>query len=164
MAANNNPQAERARTRPDLVAGAVFIAIASAFGWGATRYEMGQLVAMGPGFVPLSLSIMLGILGIALAAFGRSESADAPGSAPWRGGALVCISLVLFGAYSRDLGLLPIVFLCGFLTALASPQNSVVSALSIAAALSLLCWLVFKVGLGLSLPLIGPVFGSYQIY
>ncbi|MGK9287002.1 tripartite tricarboxylate transporter TctB family protein [Sinorhizobium meliloti] len=160
----NNPRSGPTRTRPDLVAGVVFVAIAAAFGWGATNYEMGQLIAMGPGFVPLSLSIILGVLGIALAVFGRSEGSDVPGSVPWRGAALVCISLVLFGALSRDLGLLPIVFLCGFLTALASPQNSIVSAGWIAAALSLLCWLVFKVGLGLSLPLLGPVFGSYQIY
>ncbi|OAP40123.1 hypothetical protein AU381_11365 [Sinorhizobium glycinis] len=164
MAEFNNLQPNRTRSRPDFLAGLTFVAIAVVFGWGATGYEMGQLIAMGPGFVPLLLSIMLGALGIALAVFGRSESVDAPGALPWRGAALVCVSLVLFGAYSRDLGLLPIVFLCGFLTALASPQNSIVSAGWIAAALSLLCWLVFKVGLGLSLPLLGPVFGSYQIY
>jgi putative tricarboxylic transport membrane protein len=164
MADIDNPRPHDETMRPDIVAGAIFVIIAVAFGWGATRYEMGQLVAMGPGFVPFSLSVMLGLFGIALAIFGRSDENEAPGRVPWRGASLVCISLALFGTYCRDLGLLPIVFVCSFLTALASPRNSIVSAGWIAAALSLLCWLVFKIGLGLSLPLVGPVFGPYQIY
>jgi hypothetical protein len=153
-----------ARSHADVILGAIFVAVAAIFGWEATSYEMGQLVAMGPGFVPLSLSIILGTLGIAVAVFGRNEGVDVSSSVPWRGVALVCVSLVLFGAYVRELGLLPTVFVCAFLTALASPQNSIFSAGSIAGALALLCWLVFKIGLGITLPLIGPIFGSFQVY
>lgn len=164
MATTDNSQPPRGRSRTDLVAGGIFVAIAAIFGWKATSYEMGQLIAMGPGFVPLSLSIMLGGLGIALAVFGRDGGGEISGPIPWRGIVLTCVSLVLFGAYCREIGLLPAVFVSSFLTALASRQNSIVSAIWIAGALSLLCWLVFKVGLGLTLPLIGPAFGSYQVY
>ncbi len=164
MAATDNPPPKRDSSRTDLFAGAIFIAIAVVFGWNATGYEMGRLIAMGPGFVPLALSIMLGGLGVALTVFGREEEADATGPVPWRGMILACASLVLFGAYCREIGLLPAVFVCSFLTALASRQNSIVSAIWIAGALSLLCWLVFKIGLGLTLPLIGPAFGPYQVY
>lgn len=164
MAASDDPRPASMPSRADFVAGTIFVAVAAVFGWEATDYEMGQLVAMGPGFVPLSLSVMLAALGIALALFGRNEGVDASSAVPWRGMALVCVSLVIFGAYVRDVGLLPTVFVCAFLTALASSQNSIVSAASIAWALSALCWLVFKVGLGISVPLIGSVFGSFQVY
>lgn len=164
MAVSDDPEPTRTRSRTDLIAAAIFVAVAVVFGWEATDYEMGQLVAMGPGFVPLSLAITLGALGIALAVFGRGEDIEVSDSVPWRGIVLVSVSLVLFGTYVRELGLLPTVFLCAFLTALASRQNSIVSAVWIAGGLSLLCWLVFKVGLGLTLPLVGPVFGSFQVY
>jgi putative tricarboxylic transport membrane protein len=152
------------KPRSDIAAGLVFIAIAALFGWRSTSYEMGRLIAMGPGFVPLSLSILLGALGVGIALFGRSGGDEAAGAVPWRGIVLVCAALLLFGTYCRDLGLLPVVFLCAFMTALASPRNSIVSATWIAGALALLCWLVFKVGLGLALPLVGPVFGPLQVY
>ncbi len=119
---------------------------------------------MGPGFAPLTLSILLGVLGVGIALFGRGSGAEEAGAIPWRGIVLVCAALVLFGTYCCDLGLLPVVFLCAFMTALASSRNSVLSAVWIAAALALLCWLVFKVGLGLTLPLVGPVFGPLQVY
>lgn len=163
----DSPDIGRTRPRPsqDVFAGAIFLLIAAAFGWEATNYEMGQAVRMGPGFIPLALAILLAVLGasVALAGAGKHDHAQAA-PVPWRGIVLVCVALVIFGAYARALGIVPIVFLCALITSLASTRNTVVAALGIAVALAALCWAVFKLGLGLPLPTIGPVFGRLQVY
>ncbi|WP_102961230.1 tripartite tricarboxylate transporter TctB family protein [Mangrovicella endophytica] len=149
----------------DVLAGLIFLAIAIAFGWEATNYELGRALRMGAGFIPLTLSALLGILGAIVVAAGlRREGETEVGPVPWRGILLVSIALILFGAYGRSLGLVPVVFLCSAVTALASARNTVLSALAIAAALSALCWLVFKLGLGVSLPTVGPLFGPLQVF
>lgn len=163
----DSPDLRPSRFRPsrDLTAGAIFLLIAVAFGWEATNYEMGRAIRMGPGFIPMALAIFLAILGASVAFVGISKHNDAEsGPVAWRGILLVCVALVIFGAYARALGLVPVVFLCTVITSLASTRNTVVAALGIAALLAVLCWIVFKVGLGLPLPTIGPVFGPLQVF
>lgn len=165
MSDTREPGGTPVRSYRDLVAGLIFLTLALAFGWEATNYEMGRAVRMGPGFIPLSLSLMLGALGLAIAFTGlRQHHLEEAGPLPWRGIALLGVALVLFGAFGRDLGLVPVVFLCAFVTALASVRNTLLSALSISVVLSVLCWVVFKLGLGVSLPTIGPVFGPLQVF
>ncbi|WAJ26936.1 tripartite tricarboxylate transporter TctB family protein [Antarcticirhabdus aurantiaca] len=149
----------------DVMAGAIFLVIALAFGAQALSYDMGRTIRMGPGFIPLTLAVLLGIFGIAVAVAGfRKHDTAEVGPVAWRGIFLVCVSLVIFGAYGRQLGLVPVVFICVFIVAMASVKNTVVSALAIAAALAVMCWLVFKVGLGMSLHTIGPAFGPFQVF
>ncbi|KAB0679730.1 tripartite tricarboxylate transporter TctB family protein [Aureimonas leprariae] len=144
----------------DLIAGAIFIAIALAFGWAATGYPLGRALRMGPGFIPLVLAVLLVILGGTVIAAGfRLEGRTEVGGVPWKGILLTLVALGIFGYAGPTLGLVPVVFLCGAIVALASTQNGIASALAIALLLSVLSWLVFKVGLAVSLPTIGPVFG-----
>jgi putative tricarboxylic transport membrane protein len=153
------------RSRRDLIAGAIFLVLAAAFGWGATNYDMGRLIRMGPGFIPLTLAILLGALAIGVMLVRSDPDEHESGRPiPWRGIALVSFALLLFGAYGRPLGLVPVVFLATFVTALASRRNSIVAALSIAVALSGLCFLVFKLGLGISLPTVGSAFGPFEVF
>ena len=152
------------RSRRDLVAGAIFLGIAAAFAWEATSYDMGRLIRMGPGFIPLVLAIMLGALGIGVMLVRSDPDAHESGRPiPWRGIALVSFALILFGAYGRMLGLVPVVFLATLVTALASRRNSILAAFGIAVALSALCYVIFKLGLGVVLPTIGPVFGPFEV-
>lgn len=148
----------------DVLAGLIFLVIALAFAWEATHYDMGRTIRMGPGFIPLTLAVLLGIFGaaVAISGFRKKNEAAETGPVSWRGIALVCISLVIFGAYGRQLGIVPVVFVCVFIVALASVKNTILSALGIAAALTVLCYVVFKLGLGMSLPTIGPAFGPFQ--
>jgi hypothetical protein len=149
----------------DVLAGGIFLAIALAFGIEALSYDMGRTIRMGPGFIPLVLAVLLGLFGVAvaIAGFNKHDTAEV-GPVAWRGIALVCASLVVFGAFGRQLGIVPVVFVCVFIVSLASVKNTILSSLGIAAALSVLCWLVFKLGLGMSLPTIGPVFGPLQVF
>jgi hypothetical protein len=144
----------------DLAAGAIFILIALAFGWAASGYPLGRALRMGPGFIPLVLAVLLVILGILVIAAGlKAEGRAEIGGVPWKGILLVLIALGIFGYAGTALGLVPVVFLCGAIVALASSQNGIPAALGIALLLAVLSWLVFKVGLAVSLPTIGPLFG-----
>jgi putative tricarboxylic transport membrane protein len=151
-------------SRRDMIAGGIFLIIAVVFAWEATSYDMGRLIRMGPGFIPLVLAIMLGALAIGVMLVRSDPDAHEIGRPiPWRGIALVSFALILFGAYGRVLGLVPVVFLATLVTALASRRNSIFAAIGIAVALSALCYVIFKLGLGVVLPTIGPVFGPFEI-
>jgi len=147
----------RSRAWRDVFAGLIFIAIAAGFAIEAMNYQMGTALRMGPGFMPLFLACLLAGFGILIAVqgFGRHQEVQAEPIA-WRGIFLVCLSLAIFGYAARSLGLVPIVALCTFLSAMASRNNNIVSALIMAACMSALCYLIFKVGLGITLPTFGP--------
>lgn len=148
------------RSRNDLYVGAIFIALAVFFGSEARHYDLGAAGQVGPGLFPVVLSVLLFALGVAIGLqYWRAHAEHHARAVPWRAVILVCLSLFLFGYASDDLGLVPIVFLCSALTALSSTQNSLAAALGIAAAMSLLCFAVFKLGLGINLPSFGPAFG-----
>lgn len=158
-------QEKKLRLHSDIIAGAIFFIIACAFGFEASQYAIGSTIRMGPGFIPLALSIMLGILGLAVAGAGWRRSEDVErDTIPWRGIVLTCAALVIFGAYGRNIGLVPAVFICALLTSLSSRSNSILSAIGISLSLSALSWVIFKVGLGVSLPTIGAAFGPFQYY
>lgn len=156
----------RPRKIQNVSAGIIFLVIAVAFGVEATKYEFGRAVRMGPGFIPLLLSFLLACLGlaIAIADFMKHNGVGSDQPAPWRGIVLICVSLGIFGAYGRSLGLVPCVFLCTFLTSFASIRNTAFLALLNAGFLSALCWAVFKLGLEMSLPTIGPAFRRFQVF
>jgi len=48
----------------DLVAGLIFVGLGTAFAVGALGYERGELLDMGPGYLPLVLGLVLALLGV----------------------------------------------------------------------------------------------------
>ena len=48
----------------DFLAGLLFLALGIGFGWAATRHTLGTAADMGPGYVPLLLGLLLGLLGL----------------------------------------------------------------------------------------------------
>ncbi|ALN74270.1 tripartite tricarboxylate transporter TctB family protein [Aureimonas sp. AU20] len=147
------------RSRRDLFAAAIFVTVALAFALEAWTYPMGTALRMGPGFIPLLLAILLAILGlvIGITSLRKHERVERT-PIPWKGIALVSLALIVFGEFGAALGLVPVVFVGTAIVALASARNTPVSALAIAGAMSLLCWVVFKIGLGITLPTFGPLF------
>ncbi|MDH4412447.1 MAG: tripartite tricarboxylate transporter TctB family protein [Rhizobium sp.] len=148
------------RNRHDVVAGGIFIAIAAFFAIQGARYEFGTAIKMGPGFFPVVLAFFLGALGVAVIFGGLRKPAEvAAGPVPWRAILLISLALALFAAGARTLGLVPLVFLCTAITALASPKNTAISAIIMGLVMAGLCYLVFKIGLAVTIPTFGPVFG-----
>ena len=142
----------------DILSGLIFLGFGAAFGYAASGYPLGTAFRMGPGYFPLVLAGVLGILGLAIIAKGVTAAASESdlGPIPWRSVILLVAALLFFGATIKGLGLAPSVFGAALLSALASPQNGAVQAFAIAVALTLLCFVVFHLGLGISVPVIGP--------
>ncbi|WP_297106386.1 tripartite tricarboxylate transporter TctB family protein [uncultured Devosia sp.] len=144
-------------SKNDLASGAIFVAFGAYFALEAMRYEFGTPFRMGPGFMPIVLGGILVALGIAVAAkgIGKPDEEAAP-PWPWRGIALVLGTVLFFAATIRGLGFIPVVLISGFVTAMSSVKNNLVSALIISVGLCVLCLLIFVVGLGMIVPLVGP--------
>ena len=147
----------RNASRNDLVSGAIFIAFGAYFALEALRYDFGTPFRMGPGFMPVVLGGILIALGIAVAAKGMGKP-DEEAAPPWplRGIVLVLGTILFFAATIRGLGFIPVVLIAAFATALSSSRNTWLSSLIISAGLCVLCLLIFVVGLGMIVPLIGP--------
>jgi hypothetical protein len=71
--------------RDDLLAGVIFVALGGGFAYTASTYEVGSLRAMGPGYFPLALGLVLAALGVVIMVVGlirlRREAALAPAPA-----------------------------------------------------------------------------------
>lgn len=145
------------RAFKDVLAGAIFIALGLAFALGSLTYDIGTPLRMGPGYVPLTLGLLLAGLGVAVIVKGFiTEGGEAIGGVDWRAVVLITAALIFFGLTVRGLGVVGALFGATLLAALGRSRTSVVEALFIAAALTVLSVLIFIVALQLRLPLVGP--------
>jgi hypothetical protein len=141
----------------DLRVGAFFVLVGLAFGLQAYFHiPIGSPARMGAGFFPILLSSVLTALGlmICLQAF-RSAGARVV-YVPWRGLLLILLAPIVFGFTVRGLGFAPSVIVTTAIAAFASPGRSLVGAALLAFGLTAFCVLVFIVGAGLPIDLIGP--------
>lgn len=165
--------------RRDLLAGATFVALGLAFAVGASRYELGSALQMGPGYYPLVLGGLLAVLGVGVVVegllrrrvahdvtvpdtvaddvTGDDEDGDERGPVPWASMALLVAAIVVFALGVRVLGLVPALLVATFLAALAGRRKPVFAA-GVAVGLTALCVLIFVVALQLRLPLVGSLF------
>ena len=148
---------ERRRALPDILAGGIFVLIGGAFVVGSLGYELGTLLRMGPGYFPLMVGAILAALGLTIVLKGLvAGEVLSFGVVPWRAVALISVALVFFGLTVRRLGFVPPSAVTALLTTLASPRVRLLTAVAVAAALTLASTLIFVVGLQLRIPLIGP--------
>ena len=159
--------ADRRPGVPDMLAGGTFVALGLAFALGGSKYGIGSTLAMGPGFVPVVLGVILAVLGafITAAAFRGGdphdrEAADERGPVPWARGGMLAAGIVFFGATIEGLGLAPALFVTTFVAALACRGVSSLKALAISVGLTALCLGIFVGLLQLRLPLLGDWLGG----
>jgi Tripartite tricarboxylate transporter TctB family len=145
------------RATKDVLAGVTFIGFGLAFAVGATTYEIGTALRMGPGYLPLVLGGLLVLLGIFIVAKGfvAGEGA-AVGRIPWKAALTIVAALLFFGATIRGLGVGPAVFLTALLAGFSGRRPGVVAPVVIAAGLAVTSVLIFVVALQLPLPIFGP--------
>lgn len=136
----------------DLLGGGAMVALGLAVAaYSAAHYDTGTLRRIGPGFLPLGLGVMLAIFGaiIALPAWSRPGQAVA---VAWREALCVLASILIFGLGMARLGLVPATMLAVLVASVPAPQDGIAWRVVLAAVVSLLTWLVFSVGLRLSIP------------
>ncbi|HET8660918.1 MAG TPA: tripartite tricarboxylate transporter TctB family protein [Micromonosporaceae bacterium] len=148
---------ERRRSFPDVLAGGVFVLIGGLFVVGALSYELGTPLRMGPGAFPLLVGATVAALGLAIVIKGLiAGEVISFGSIPWRAVAVIALAVLFFGLTARRLGFVPASAVTAFLTTLASRRMRLLTAVAVAAGLTVASTLIFVVGLQLRIPLWGP--------
>jgi hypothetical protein len=172
--------AERMRGRPfarawrrltrEHAGGALMVAIGAGVALAARGYEIGTLRAMGSGFFPLVLGVLLVAVGLAVLLTSPLKPAQARGAGPAPGDARaaapalatrpdarawVCIlgGVLSFVALGRHGGLVPASFVSVFVAAMGDRGNTARDAALLAAAMTIFGVLVFHAGLHVLLPL-----------
>lgn len=142
--------------RKDLLAGIIFIGFSVLFAATAlSSLKLGTPTRMGPGFFPLVLAGLLGLIGLVILVRGIIREGDVIGSVPWRGLIAIMATPIVFGLTIRGLGLVPSLVLTVLVASLANDQLKPLNILIVAAAITAFCVAVFHYGLGLSIPLFG---------
>jgi hypothetical protein len=145
----------------NLLSGLIFVAVGGWFTASALlNLPLGTPQQMGPGLFPLALAAILIVLGLAIVLQGWGEASARLAPVPWRGVVLILIAPILFGALLQGLGLAPAVFLAATISCFASRRMTLASALAIGFGLAVLCAAIFKLGLGIAVPLFGRWLGA----
>lgn len=174
----------RVKPKRETWAGVTMIGIGLIVIFESMSYNIGDAARMGPGYFPLLLGILLGVLGVIIAlstdpeedekfeaaaatshALETAEAAPlshSAGEAPLkqtrpldrvRGMACIIGGILAFMLVGRYGGLVPATFVLVFISALGDVNNKVVSALILAAVITVVGTLIFHWGLQLQFPL-----------
>jgi hypothetical protein len=159
---------ERERYWIPVAAVSVIVFVFSLFPWGASFISENIL---GPGSqqafktmgVPFMIATLLTIDVIAMllliAVFGRPGlTADDPAEAPkWKPITMVTIGIICFALLFERAGLLPALVVLVFIASLGGEEFKLVEVIGNMVVLSILCTLVFKVGLGMNISIVRGV-------
>ena len=140
--------------RKNVLAGLMFIAIAALGLWVSRDYPIGTALRMGTGYVPRLLCWTLMGLGAAVLIQGLRK--DAPPERVTLGQLLpvvvVTASLIAFALAIEQLGFVLSVLLLVGIGAAAARDIKAWETLAAAVVLVALCWAIFILGLGLTIP------------
>ena len=141
----------------DFLSGLMFVA----FGLGALyvgqHLAVGTPVRMGPGYVPRMLSFImlaLGVLICIVAVVSGSEPVEKP---KWKPITLVTIGIVCFALLFERAGMLPALIALVAISSFANEEFKTVEVLGNMVVLTILCVVVFKLGLGMNISVIQGV-------
>jgi hypothetical protein len=153
----------RHRLTRDHAGGALMVAMGLGVALAARGYEIGTLRAMGSGFFPLVLGVLLVLVGLAILATtplkpapaeaDAARSPHAPAGADPRAWLCILGAVLAFVVLGRHGGLVPASFVSVFVAAMGDRDNTARDAALLAAAMTLFGVLVFHFGLHVLLPL-----------
>jgi putative tricarboxylic transport membrane protein len=150
-----SPHALHILARKNVLAGLMFIAIAALGLWVSRDYPIGTTLRMGTGYVPRLLCWILMGLGAAIAVQGLREKDSPPERTSWRQLlpiVIVTTSLVAFALAIEQVGLVLSILLLVGIGAIAARDIKIWETLVAALVLIALGWVVFILGLGLTIP------------
>ncbi len=139
----------------DLVAGLALIAVGLFVAlYASNHYRMGDAARMGPGFFPTALGWILAGLGliVVLFSFRRTVHAFEPPPFALRPFLAVLLAILAFGLLIERIGLVPTALVMTVIAAFANSNFHLGRALLLGVFLAGLSWLIFSVGLQMTLP------------
>ena len=141
----------------DFLAGLMFLAFGVAALWFGRHLAVGTGVRMGPGYVPRALSFILmglgGIISVTALVTG-SDPVEAPKLKPIT---LVTIGIVCFALLFERAGMLPALIALVAISSFANEEFKIVEVIGNMVVLTILCIIVFKIGLGMNISIIQGV-------
>jgi hypothetical protein len=141
----------------DFLSGVMFIAFGLGALWFGRHLQMGTTVRMGPGFVPHMLAyIMLGLGFIiaVVALYAGGEQVEAP---KWRPITMVTIGIIVFALLFETTGMFPSLVALVLIASLGGDEFKLTEVIGNIIVLTILCVLVFKVGLQMNISVINGV-------
>ena len=158
------------KSQKDFFSGLMFMCVGVAFAWGASSYSIGTGARMGPGYFPLVLGILLGLLGAVItfkALVVETQDGDKLGKFAWKPLVFIILANLVFGASIGGLpviglpplGLIVGIYLLTFIASNAGDEFKFKEVVILATILALLSYLAFIVLLKLQFP-VWPAFLS----
>lgn len=143
--------------RRDAYAGLLMVLLGLGAAFQGSRYEIGNLTHMGPGFFPTALGVLLAMVGAAIALAGAREEASEPPTqifrVEWRGWGCIVGSIVVFIILADHAGLALATFATVFVAAMGDRQSSWKASLALAAGITVFGVLLFSYGLHVQVPI-----------
>ncbi|MFD1796355.1 tripartite tricarboxylate transporter TctB family protein [Paracoccus aurantiacus] len=121
------------------------------------RLDFGTLRAMGPGFFPVTLGVLLLLMGAGIALPALKRGAE-PVIFRWLDAGAVIAAILIFGLGMGRLGVALACFLAVIVASVPAPHGGWLWRVLLAVAVTLLVWVVFILGLRMGLP-VWPRFG-----
>lgn len=140
----------------NIICGAFFILVGAVFAWQSLEVELGSWLRIGPGGMPLALSLLLILLGVIILLAALREVGEPVGAIAWRGIVFITLAPIIFGLTVRGLGFVGAVFITALFASFASLRMTPLRALLLSIALTAFSTAVFSYGLGLPFERFGP--------
>ena len=142
----------------DFLSGLLFIGFGLAALYFGRHLAMGTAVRMGPGFVPHMLAyIMIGlglIVSVVAAVTNNSEMTELP---RWKPITLVTIGIFVFAALFERTGMFPALVALILIASAGGDEFKLTEVIGNIVVLTILCILVFKIGLSMNISIINGV-------
>jgi hypothetical protein len=135
----------------------MFIAFGLAALYFGRHLAMGTTVRMGPGYVPHMLAYIMMVLGLiisVIALYSGGEPVEAPKLRPI---VLVTIGIIVFALLFERTGMFPSLVALILIASLGGDEFKLKEVIGNIAVLTVLCILVFKVGLSMNISVINGV-------
>jgi len=140
----------------NVICGAFFTLIGIVFAWQSLQVELGTMLRIGPGGMPLVLSVLLIALGLVILFSALRQVGEPVGIIAWRGILFITLAPIIFGLTVRGLGFIGSVFITALFASFASFRMKPLYAVALSAALTAFSTLVFSYALGLPFERFGP--------
>ena len=115
--------------------------------------DLGTFRRIGPGMFPVGLGMALTALGVGIAILAPDANRENPDFS-MRPLITVLLGIGAFAVAIAYLGLFPAVVSCVLIASFAERPFRPVGPISVAVVLCIVAWLIFRIGLGLSIPLL----------
>ena len=155
------PQRGRPLGAKDVTAGVFLVVVALVGLYLNQEYEIGSAAQMGPGYMPMLVFGLLGLLGAAVILLGVRGEHDPLESWAWREMVLILGAMAAFGVLIERVGMGVSVAVVVVISGLADREQTIRGIAGLTVALVAICWLVFTLGLGLNVSFLPPALSSF---